>query len=64
MKLTWAESENGDEGGLLSSLTALSKWLNYLLACSVQQGIFTRRHKLRENVLSLNSYLRQLKVEL
>ena len=60
----WARSKNGEEGGLLSSLTALGKWLNYLLACSVQQGIFTRRQKLREKVLSLNSYLQQLKVEL
>lgn len=64
LKLPWARSKKGEEGGMLSSLTALGKLLYHLLACSVQQGIFTRKQNPGEKVLSLSSFLRQLQVEL
>lgn len=49
---------------MLSSLTALGKLLHHLLACSVQQGIFTRKQKPGEKVLILSFYLWQLQAEL
>lgn len=49
---------------MLCSLTALGKLLHHLLACSVQQEIFTRKQKPGEKVLFLSFHLQQFQAEL